>query len=225
MWIYVKRVPVQDLLTLQLKTNISNKAPLPRTALFSLLFETHHNSTLDASPLNTVCWCLPCYLRLVASRHFQEHFLTPPLLRLPLTPFNLHAFTYSSLSIIPIALWGGAFFVLQLFQYIPLFSTAFSSTHTHLWSFHHLSNIILIPNVTILYYLFLGASVFCKLRYPIIAAQFSFLYLIALVKPVDRWSSSIFLKYSLSLHKFRIRAERFKPVVFLKMTLYCTANI
>lgn len=119
----MKQVPIQDLLTLQPKPNISNKAPLTRTALSSLLFETHHNSILNANPLNTVCCCLPCYLRLVASRHFQEPFLTPLLLCLPLTPFNLHAFAYFSLSIIPIALLGGVFHTFcsyfNIFPYSP----------------------------------------------------------------------------------------------------------
>lgn len=110
MWIYVKWVAVQYLLTFLWKTNISNKAPLTRTSLSSLLFEMHHNTTLNANPLHTVRWSLPCYLLLVACMHFQQSFLTSLLLHLSLIPFNLYAFAYPSLSITSIALfWRGAF--------------------------------------------------------------------------------------------------------------------
>jgi len=98
MWIYVKRVQYLDIPT----ENKHNKAPLSR-----LLFEMHHNTTLNTNPLNTVGWCLPCYLLPVACMHFQQSFLTALLPHLSPIPFNLHAFAYSSLSGIPITtLWG-----------------------------------------------------------------------------------------------------------------------
>lgn len=89
------------------------------------------------------------------------------LLHLSPIPFKLLAFAYSSLSIKSTALFvRGAFNVSQLFQYIPLFSIASSSTCIQLSSFHHLSNMILIPNVIVLFphYLFLRTFVFCKSR-------------------------------------------------------------
>lgn len=179
MWVYVKWVPVQFLLTFLLQTNIGNKPQLTTTLLFGLLFEMHHNTTLNANLLNPVCWCLSCYHWLVACMHFQQSF------------YYLFCYTYHwfhldclllltlhfLLNLLPF-LWG-VHFTFQLFQYIPLFSTAYSSTCIQLSSLHQLSNIILIPNVIVLFpqYLFLRTSVFCKLRlfcYCYICLRFSY---------------------------------------------------
>lgn len=86
------------------------------------------------------------------------------LLHLSPIPLKLLASAYSSLSIKSTALFvRGAIHVSQLFQYIPLFSTAYSSTCIHLSSFHQhsniiqlssfhqFSNVILIPNAIVLF--------------------------------------------------------------------------
>lgn len=89
------------------------------------------------------------------------------LLHLSPIPFKLLAFAYSSHSIKSTALFvRGAFHASQLFQYIPFFSIASSSACIQLSSFHHFSNIILAPNVTVLFphYLFRRTFVFCKSR-------------------------------------------------------------
>lgn len=140
------------------------------------------------------------------------------LLHLSPIPLKQLASAYSLLSIISTALFvRGAIHVSQLFQYIPLSSTAYSSTCIQLSSFHQLSNIIqfssfhqltniiLIPNAIVIFHpIFFkehlysaswGCSIcYICLRFPY--KIFFFLYCLTLAKPADRWGSFIFHKFS-----------------------------
>lgn len=90
--------------------------------------------------------------------HFQQSFLTSLLLCLSLAPFNLYVFAYSSCSTTNTDFFfeGYISYILQLFQYLPLFSEASLSTQTYqLWSLYHLSNTIQLP-------FSVATSIFCK---------------------------------------------------------------